>query len=98
MNRFFLLLVLLIGCVTPIKKPNTEYQPVIIDDVYWIPNLPQWGEICIATDVYGNPYGLDKPKYSLEIGEVVRLHELSRPDGTWVSIGAAQWMPLKNLC
>lgn len=59
--------------------------------------LPLWSEICTETGVYGDPYGLHAPFYTLSVGVRVRLHELSH-GGTWVMIKPAKWIPLQALC
>lgn len=59
--------------------------------------LPMWGEICTETGVYGDPYSLHKPMYTLPVDARVRLHELSH-GGTWVMIQPAKWIPLQALC
>ena len=66
-------------------------------DVFAGNALPMWGEICTQTGVYGDPYGLHVPLYSLPVGEKVRLHELSRGE-PWVMIKPALWIPLQALC
>ena len=91
-----LILFLLIGCIFP--KTTILSNPIIEDDVIISNTLPDWGTVCIASDVRGGPDGMYPIRYSVSIGDRLRLHELSNPDGTWVSIGAAEWMPLKNLC
>jgi len=68
------------------------------NDVITGVSLPDWGTVCIASDVRGGPDEMYEVIYSVFVGQVVRLHDQSRLDGSWVSIGAAQWMPLKNLC
>ncbi|HLF66173.1 MAG TPA: hypothetical protein VI522_01005 [Gammaproteobacteria bacterium] len=60
--------------------------------------LPDWGTVCINADVRGGPHEMYAARYSVVVGQTVRIHDQSRPDGTWVSIGVAEWMPLKNLC
>jgi len=77
---------------------SVEAVPVIENDVIISNALPDWGTVCIASDVRGGPDEMYDVRYSVSVGERVRIHDQSRPDGTWVSIGAAQWLPLKNLC
>lgn len=59
--------------------------------------LPAWGRVCARADVRTGPYENNPVAYSVSVGTTVRLHELSH-DGTWVSIDAARWMPIDNLC
>ena len=75
-------------------------QPVVIveNDVIISNALPDWGRVCIASDVRGGPDEMYATRYSVSVGQTVRLHDLSQPVGAWVSIGAAEWMPLKNIC
>ena len=91
-----LFLFLLIGCIFP--RITILSIPVIENDVIISNALPDWGRVCVASDVRGGPDEMYKTRYSVSVGERVRLHELSIPDATWVSIGAAEWLPLKNLC
>jgi hypothetical protein len=74
--------------------------PVVIleGDVIMGNQLPEWGQVCIDSVVRGGPDEMYDVRYSVSGGQVVRLHEPSKPDGAWVSIGAAQWMPLDNIC
>ncbi len=71
---------------------------IIEDDVIISNSFPDWGTICITSDVRGGPDESYPFLYSVLVGKVVRIHDQSRPDGTWVSIGVAEWLPLKNLC
>ena len=100
MNKLFLvLIVLLIGLVTPLQNINTEYQPQIEDGVYFGNGIPEWGRICTDTGVYGDPYGLAEPKYYLHIGALVRLGEMSHGViPVWIEIGPTQWIPLSAVC
>jgi hypothetical protein len=77
---------------------HTQSGVVIENDVIIANSLPEWGEVCIASPVRGGPSEKYGERYSVSVGQVVRLHEASKPYGDWVSIGAAQWMPLKNIC
>lgn len=83
-----------------IGELNSSVAPVVTleDDVITGVGLPEWGTVCTASDVRGGPDEMYPVRYSVLVGERVRLHEASKPDGSWVSIGAAQWMPIKNLC
>lgn len=84
--------------------PNTDSDysngvGITVEDNVIIGNeLPMWGTICTKTGVFGNPYGLSKSLYILPVGEVVRLHELSKDGSGWVSIKAANWIPMTALC
>jgi len=92
----YLFLFLLICYITP---TNTVQSIVTVeDDIITGVSLPDWGTVCVASDVRGGPDEMYDTRYSVWVGQVVRLHDQSRLDGTWVSIGAAQWMPLRNLC
>jgi hypothetical protein len=91
-----LILFLLIGCVFP--EATILSNSMIEDDVIISNALPDWGRVCIASDVRGGPDEMYAVRYSVLVGERVRIHDQSQPTGTWVSIGAAQWLPLKNLC
>jgi hypothetical protein len=72
---------------------------IIVDgDVVTGNSLPDWGTVCIASEVRSGPEMLYPVIGSISAGETVRLHDQSRPDGTWVSIAAAQWIPIKALC
>ncbi len=95
MNKY-LFLFLLICYVTPSKSMQSNV--IVQDDVIISNALPDWGRVCIASDVRGGPDEMYPVRYSVSIGERVRIHDQSRPDGTWVSIGVAEWLPLKNLC
>ena len=95
MNKALILL-LLIGCIFP--KTTILSNPIIEDNVIISNALPDWGTVCVASEVRGGPDEMYAVRYAISAGERVRLHDSSLPDGTWVSIGAAQWMPLKNLC
>lgn len=97
MNRFICLyLILSIGAT---GARLLQGAPMVDGgDVGTFPTLPDWGEVCVASDVRGGPELFYPVISSIEKGARVRLHELSKPDGSWVSIAVAQWMPLKNLC
>jgi hypothetical protein len=77
----------------PIAPIVTVQDGVIIGNT-----LPMWGTMCKAEAVRGGPDMSYPISYSVGVGERVRLHEPSNPDGTWVSIGAAQWVPINSLC
>lgn len=85
----------------PVRASDTEYQPQIVieDDMYVSGQLPQYGRLCFSADVRGGP---DETIYevieTLPVGTVVPLHELSKPDGTWVMIQRARWIPLSAIC
>ena len=95
MNKylFLFLLMLWIGDGLSLQSIVT-----VEDEVITGVSLPDWGTVCVASDVRGGPDEMYDTRYSVFVGRVVRLHDQSRLDGTWVSIGVAQWMPLKNLC
>ena len=72
---------------------------VILDgDVAMSNTLPDWGYVCVTSDIRSGPEMFYPVVGSVEIGERVRIHDQSRPDGNWVSIGVVQWIPLKNIC
>lgn len=96
MNKVLFLL-LLITCVYP-SGSALRSNVILEGDVIVSNALPDWGMVCVASDVRGNPRETSQVLYSVSVGERVRLHELSNADNSWVSIGAAEWMPLKNLC
>ena len=101
MNKLFVLIVLLGAVIMPVQASDTEYHPQIVieDDMYISGQLPQYGKLCLSADVRGGP---DENIYdvieTLPIGAVVSLHELSKPDGTWVMIQRARWIPLSAIC
>lgn len=110
MNRYLLLLVLLIGCVVPrveVAKPdsylppNTEYQPQtwIENDVFWGSQLPPFGKLCLSADVRGGPDAtIYKVIETLPVGTIVELIELGRVDSSWVMIASARWIKLATVC
>lgn len=80
----------------PVHAPQT---PIVEDGVYVGNQMPQWGEICEATDIYGNPRVPVDVYGSLSVGEVVPLHDLTMVgDVAWVSIHKARWIPLDSVC
>ena len=96
MKNLILIAELMIGTVGAGVKVRSS---VVVEDGVLISNsLPDWEYVCVAADVRGGPDLFYPVLYSVGVGQRVRLHELSRSDGTWVSIDAARWMPLKNLC
>lgn len=97
MNKFILVLSLILS-IGGAGSRNMAKIVTVEDDVFIGNQLPYWGEICTATKVYGDPYGLSEVGYSVSIGDVVSLHELSKPTGDWVSIAAAHWIPLSAVC
>ncbi len=94
MNKFILVLSLILS----IGVAGSRNMATPEDDVFTGNQLPYWGEICTDAKVYGDPYGLSEVGYSVSIGEIVSLHELSKPTGDWVSIAAAHWIPLSAVC
>ena len=96
-NKYLLLTVLLLSIVaTGIRV--LKGAPVVDSDIGIFPTLPDWGKVCITSDVRGGPDVMYPVLYSVVEGTHVRLHDQSRPDGTWVSIAPAQWIPLSSLC
>ena len=101
MNKCLFFSVLIGALVMPIQHSDTEYRPQIAieDDIYMGGQLPQYGKLCYSADVRGGP---DEIVYevieTLPVGTVVSLHELSKPDGTWVMIQRARWIPLRAIC
>jgi hypothetical protein len=68
------------------------------DDVIVSVGLPDWGTVCAPAIVRGGP-GENYPEmYSIGVGTHVRIHDQSMPDGNWVSIKAARWIPLDSVC
>ena len=96
MNRHWFLFLFMLW----IGELGTSLQPVVTveNEVITGVSLPDWGTVCIASDVRGGPDEMYPVLYSVTAGTRIRIHDQSRPDGAWVSIGAAQWLPLKNLC
>lgn len=92
MNKFLFLLLLMIYV-----DPGSALQSnVILDGDVIVSNaLPEWGHTCIATEVRGAPDASARVLYSIGAGARVRIHDQY---GAWVSIKAARWVPLKNLC
>lgn len=71
---------------------------VAIDDIATVPTLPDWGRVCVASEVRSGPDIFYPVVDSLDVGQRVRIHDQSRPNGNWVSIAVARWIPLKNIC
>jgi hypothetical protein len=103
MNILFVIFVLFsqLGTVGvhQVQRPDGFEPNIIIEDgVFMGGQLPMWGEICTATGVYGDPYGLSESLYSVSVGQVVSLHELSADGRPWVMIEKARWIPLSAVC
>jgi hypothetical protein len=96
-NRILVLILVLVAFITPLQQNDTEYRS-IDGDVFTGGQLPYWGTLCSDAHVYGDPYGLAAPLQTLPAGEIVALHELSKPDSSWVMIGPAQWVALSSVC
>lgn len=60
--------------------------------------LPRTGIICKDTYVYSEPSTNGWMLGRQVIGDVVRLRENSYPDGTWVMIAPAEWIPIEAVC
>jgi hypothetical protein len=96
MNKYLFLIMLMLWAGEIDLHAQTGV--ILEGDVVMGNTLPEWGEVCIDSIVRGGPDESYAERYSVSVGQVVRLHEASLPDGTWISIGAAQWMPLENIC
>jgi hypothetical protein len=95
-NKYLFLIVLMLWAGEIDLHAQTGV--ILEGDVVYGNTLPEWGEVCTASPVRGGPDESYAERYSVLVGERVRLHEASKPYGDWVSIGAAQWMPLENIC
>lgn len=94
MNKYLFLIVFMLYAGSGNIQSVVSFEDEVITGV----SLPDWGTVCVATEVRGGPDEMYPVLYSVSIGERVRIHDQSRPDGTWVSIKAARWIPLKSLC
>lgn len=94
MSKYFWLIVFMLYA----GSGNIQSVVIFEDDVIIGVSLPDWSTVCITSSVHSGTDGMYPVRYSVQIGETVRLHDQSLPDGTWVSIGTAQWVLLENLC
>ena len=60
--------------------------------------LPRYGMVNAFVEVRGGPRNEAEGLYTLTPGTRVQLRDSSRPDGAWVMIAPAEWMPLEAVC
>lgn len=60
--------------------------------------LPKFGTVCKDSIVYSEPSTNGWELGAVKIGDIVRLRDNSYPDGTWVMIEPAKWIPIEAVC
>ena len=60
--------------------------------------LPRFGTVCKDTIIYSEPSVNGWELGAVRVGDVVRLRDNSQPDGTWVMIEPAKWIPIEAVC
>lgn len=91
-----ILLVLLIGYVTPL--PDNGGSVVTVEgDVIMGNTLPRYGILCEDAEVQGSPHDGFKVHYIIPKGETVRLREQGGDGRAWVMIAPAEWIRLSSV-